>query len=81
MLILLPTDCNKLLMQWRGGYTVESLVGANDYRVKMGSKIKMYHVNMLKKYIAREPDAEVDVAPTNDEDGAIVREKVSETSS
>ena len=37
MLILLPTDSNKLLMQWRGPYTVESRVGANDYRVKMGS--------------------------------------------
>ena len=33
---------------------MESHVGANDYRVKMGSKTKRYHVNMLKKYIARE---------------------------
>ena len=24
---------------------------------------KTYHVNMLKKYIAREPDAKVDVVP------------------
>ena len=31
-------------------------VGANDYQVKMGSKTKTYHVNILKKYIAREPD-------------------------
>ena len=31
VLILLPTDSNKLLMQWRGPYTVESRVGANDY--------------------------------------------------
>ena len=30
-------------------------MGANDYRIKMGSKTKTYHVNMLKKYIAREP--------------------------
>ena len=49
VLILLPTDSNKLLMQWREPYTVESRVGANDYRVKMGSKTKTYHVNMLKK--------------------------------
>ena len=40
VLILLPTDSNKLLMQWRGPYTVESRVGADDYRVKMGSKTK-----------------------------------------
>ena len=47
VLILLPTDSNKLLMQWRGPFTVENRVGANDYSVKMGSKTKIYHVNML----------------------------------
>ena len=55
-------------MQWRGPYIVESRVGANDYRIKMGSKTKTYHVNMLKKYIAREP--EVDVVPTSNKDDA-----------
>ena len=30
VLILLPTDSNKLLMQWRGPYSVENRVGAND---------------------------------------------------
>ena len=57
-------------MQWRGPYTVESRVGANDYRVKMGSKTKTYHVNMLKKYISREP--EENVVPVDDTDGATV---------
>ena len=70
VLILLPTDSNKLLMQWRGPYTVESRVGANDYRVKMGSKTKTYHINMLKKYIAREPEG--NVVPVDDTDGATV---------
>ena len=46
-------------MQWRGPYIVESRVGAKDYRIKMGSKTKMYHMNMLKNYIAREPEADV----------------------
>ena len=55
LLILLQTDINKLLMQWKGPYTVESCVGANDYKIKMGSKTKTYHENMLKKYIARKP--------------------------
>ena len=54
MLILLATDSDKLQMQWRGLYTVESCVEANDYCVQMVSKT--YHVNMLQKYIAREPD-------------------------
>ena len=70
VLTLLPTDSNKLLMQWRGPYTVESRVGANDYRVKMGSKTKTYHVNMLKKYISREPEG--NVVPVDDTDGATV---------
>ena len=70
VLILLPTDSNKLLMQWRGPYTVESRVGANDYRVKMGSKTKTYHVNMLKKYISREPEG--NVVPVDSTDGATV---------
>ena len=70
MLILLPTDSNKLLMQWRGPYNVESCVGANDYRVKMGSKTKTYHVNMLKKYISREPEG--NVVPVDNTDGATV---------
>ena len=70
VLILLPTDSNKLLMQWRGPYTVESRVGANDYRVKMGSKTKTYHVNVLKKYISREPEG--NVVPIDDTDGATI---------
>ena len=57
-------------MQWRGPYTAESRVGANDYRVKMGSKMKTYHVNMLKKYISREPEGKV--VPVDDIGGATV---------
>ena len=57
-------------MQWRGPYTVESRVGANDYRVKMGSKTKTYHVNMLKKYISREPEG--NVVTVDSTDGATI---------
>ena len=49
---------------------MESRVGANDYRVKMGSKTKTYHINMLKKYISREPEG--NVVPVDDTDGATV---------
>ena len=43
-----------------------------DYRIKMMSKTKtyMYQVNMLKKYIAREP--EVDVQHTSNKDDATI---------
>ena len=70
VLILLPIDSNKLLMQWRGQYTVESRVGAKDYRIKMGSKTKTFNLNMLKKYIAGEP--EVDVVHTSNKDDATI---------
>ena len=70
VLILLPTDSNKLLMQWRGAYIVESRVGANDYRVKMKSKTKTYHANVLKMYIAREP--EVDMVHTSNKVDATI---------
>ena len=49
---------------------MEIRVGANDYRIKMRSKTKTYHVNMLKKYIAREP--EVDVAHTSNKDDVTI---------
>ena len=36
------------------------------------SKTKMYHVNMLKKYIAREPDTVMNVVPISDDDDVTV---------
>ena len=42
-------------------------MGANDYRIKMGSKTKTYHLN---KYIAREP--EVDLVHTSNKHDAII---------
>lgn len=56
VLVLLPTKSNKLLMQWKGPYDVEEKVAKHDYKVKMGSKIKTIHANLLKKYISRESD-------------------------
>ena len=50
---------------------MESRVGANNYRIKMGSKTKMYHVNMLKKFIARKPEVGV-VHISNNDDVTIV---------
>ena len=54
VLILLLTDSYKLLMQWRGQYIVESRAGANAYRMGMGSKTKIYHLNMLRQNIAKD---------------------------
>ena len=49
VLVLLPTDHNKLLMQRKGPFEVSSVVGLNDYKVKVKGKEKVYHANLLKK--------------------------------
>ena len=33
MLVLLLTDHNKLLMQWKGSFEVSAVVGLNNYKV------------------------------------------------
>ena len=53
VLILLPTEKNKLLMQWKGPFTVKENIGPTDYRIQMGNKAKIFHINMLKRYIER----------------------------
>ncbi|XP_064469791.1 uncharacterized protein LOC135384523 [Ornithodoros turicata] len=52
-LILLPTDRNKLLMQWKGPFPIQSKKGEVDYAVDLGHTTKVFHVNMLKRYEER----------------------------
>ena len=53
VLILLPTDNNKLLLQWKGPHDIVATVGVNDYRLQIGEGVKTFYANMLRKYIAR----------------------------
>ncbi|RUS74830.1 hypothetical protein EGW08_017387 [Elysia chlorotica] len=53
VLVLLPTDTNKLLVQWKGPYDIIKSVGLNDYKVKINGKEKTLHANLLKKYLSR----------------------------
>ena len=53
-LVLLPTENNKLLMQWQGPYEVRETVGLTDYRIRVGDKLRLFHINMLKRYTMRE---------------------------
>lgn len=55
VLILLPTDHNKLLLQWKGPYTILQRFNDVDYKVQVNNKAKTYHINLLKKYISRKP--------------------------
>ena len=54
VLVLRPTDNNKLLMQWKGPFTILARVRENDYRLKLGGKERTYHAKLLKLYNDRE---------------------------
>ena len=64
VLLLLPTDNNKLLMQWKGPYVIQEVVGPNNYKVKVGRGLKTYHANLLKKYVDREEQSTPEKAAT-----------------
>ena len=68
VLILLPTDGNKLLMQWKGPYTVKEKLGQNDYRIEVQGKTKTYHINLLKQYMERDEKTAVGVISNREEE-------------
>ena len=37
----------------KGPFEVENVVGLNDYGIKIGDKVKLFHENMLKEYIEK----------------------------
>ena len=66
VLLLLPSDNNKLLMQWRGPFTVLEKVNPYDYKIKIQGKIKTFHGNMLKKYYRRNNENEGKIVETEE---------------
>ena len=61
VLVMLPTNNNKLLMQWKGPYEIIQRMGDNGYKILVGNKEKNYHANMLKKYYAREDEVKTEI--------------------
>ena len=53
VLLLLPTDHNKLLMTWKGPFIVVKRTSKVDYIINIEGKQRLYHVNMLKMYHQR----------------------------
>ena len=53
VLLLLPTDSNKLLLQWKGLYEVVEVVNRMDYKIDVNGVVSTYHANMLKQYVER----------------------------
>ncbi|XP_067939845.1 LOW QUALITY PROTEIN: uncharacterized protein [Watersipora subatra] len=76
VLILLPTNHNKLLMHWQGPYNVEEKVGINAYQVQVKGKSRTYHANMLKKYYVRDSEKEITeaagIGEVEEEEGTLV---------
>ncbi len=65
VLLLLPVKRNKLLLQWRGPYTVLERMSTVNYRIQVGRKVKNFHVNMLKPYVERSGDGDKKVVGMN----------------
>ena len=53
VLILLPTDHNKLLLQWKGPFRIVGKLNDRDYQLDMSGKVRTFHVNLLKRYVDR----------------------------
>ena len=54
MLLLLPTDSNKLLLQWKGPFEVVEVLNKMDYRIDVNGIIGTYNANILKQYVGRQ---------------------------
>ena len=55
VLILLPSDSNKLLAEWTGPFEVLERINKVDYSIKVRNHVKTFHINMLKLYVERSP--------------------------
>ena len=59
VLLLLPTDSNKLLLQWRGLFEIVEVSNRVDYRfssVNVNGNIHTYHANILRLYVERKTE-------------------------
>ena len=56
VLLMLPTDNNKLMMRWKGPYVIQDKVGVNDYRILIGKNAHVFHVNMIKQNVKRKAE-------------------------
>ena len=52
VLIMLPTNNNKLQMMWKGPYEIIEKRN-NDYVIEFAGRKKVFHVNMLKLFVER----------------------------
>lgn len=52
VLVVLPTDPNKLIAQWQGPLEIATVVNVVDYAVKIETRSRnrkvVFHINMIK---------------------------------
>ena len=66
VLVLLPTDHNKMLLRWKGPFPIVKKVKTCDYLVETNPGVhKLFHINLLREYVQRQavmPVGQVGVA-------------------
>ena len=53
-LLLLPSESNKVLLQWNSPYEVLEVVNVMNYKVNVKGVLNTYPANMLKLYVERQ---------------------------
>ena len=56
VLLLLPTDSNKLLMHWKGPFKIVKKCNRMNYQIDLGHRKQTFHINLLKKYHRRDEE-------------------------
>ena len=66
VLLLLPTDNNKLLMQWKGSFEIKEKGKRQELHTRNNGNLRKYHANMLKKFVEREEFGQEDSEETTE---------------
>ena len=54
VLLLVPSDSNKVLLHWNGPYEVLEVVNVVNYKINVKGVVITYPANMLKVYMERQ---------------------------
>lgn len=54
--LLLPANKNKLILTWKGPFTIVAKHSEYDYLIDLGARRSLFHINLLKKYEERVRD-------------------------
>ena len=83
VLVLLPTEHNKLILQWKGPYEIIEVINKMDYKINVGGKTKIDHANLLKRYLERQEEDAIQTAgiavieaECHDEEGVVDAEQL-----